>query len=225
MALAEISTAPVERKFVTADVRLVGKVDFDETRVKTISAWVPGRLERLFVDYTGVTVEEGDHLVLLYSAELMTAQSALLEALKAVKEGGREQSEFLRESDRRSLESAREKLRLWGLSQQQIEEIEERGTPDVHTLINSPSEGIVIHKGKNVGDFVETGTKIYTIADLGHLWVRLDAYESDLPWIRYGQRVTLETEAYPGEQFEGWISFIDPFLTSSDRTWSGRSPR
>ena len=124
--LAEVVTVPVERKFVTADVRLVGKVDFDETRVKTISAWVPGRLERLFVGYTGVPVQEGDHLVLLYSAELMTAQVALLEALKAVETGVREPSEFLRESDRRSLESAREKLRLWGLSQEQIEEIEER---------------------------------------------------------------------------------------------------
>lgn len=215
--LAEIVTTPVERRVVTNEVRMVGKLDYDETRVKAISAWVAGRLERLFVDYTGIRVNKGDHLILLYSPEMLTAQEELLEAKKQVDRSD-QRSEYLRESDKRALESARDKLRLWGLTAQQIEEIEKRGKADDHVLINSPSTGVVIHKGKSQGDYVQTGTPIYRIADLSHLWVRLDAYESDLPWIRYGQEVAIQTEAYPGERFRGWISFIDPFLDEKTRT-------
>jgi Cu(I)/Ag(I) efflux system membrane fusion protein len=216
--LAEIVTAEVERRVVTNEVRMVGKLDYDETRVKTISAWVPGRLDRLFVDYTGISVAKGDHLVLLYSPEMLTAQEELIEAKKQVDAGGDQPSAYLRKSDIRKLDSAREKLRLWGLSADEISKIEKRGKADDHVLINSPSAGVVIHKGLNQGDYVKTGTPIYRIADLSHLWARLDAYESDLSWLRYGQKVSVETEAYPGEHFQGWISFIDPFLDDTTRT-------
>lgn len=216
--LAKIVTAPVERKFVDAEVRMVGKIDYDETRVKTISAWVPGRIDRLFVDYTGISVNKGDHMVNLFSPELLSAQEELIEAASRVKKSANETSEFLRNSDRRALESAREKLRLWGLNDQQIKDIEQSNKPDDHILIESPQSGIVIEKGVNEGQYVQTGTPIYKIADLSRLWVRLDAYESDLPWLHFGQKVQLETDAYPGEIFEGQIAFIDPILDDATRT-------
>lgn len=216
--LAEIEVASVERRFVDVDIRMVGKIDYDETRMKYITAWVPGRLDRLFVDYTGVPVKEGDHLVYMYSPDLLVAQVELLRAIKTAREFGSNVSEGVRLSANTMVEDSRKKLRLWGLSDSQVNEIEERGTPSDHMTIFSPLGGIVIHKNATEGMYVDTGSRIYTIVDLSHLWVRLDAYESDLAWLRYGQKVEFETEAYPGETFPGTVAFIDPVLDSRTRT-------
>jgi Cu(I)/Ag(I) efflux system membrane fusion protein len=116
------------------------------------------------------------------------------------------------------VESAREKLRLYGMSPKQIKEIEAKGTPSYQLTVNAPIGGIVIHKSRNQGDYVKIGDPIYTIADLSQLWVQFDAYESDLEWIRYGQEVTFTTEAYPGEPFKGIIAFLDPVLNDKTRT-------
>ena len=216
--LMEIETTPVERKFVESEIRMVGKIDYDETRVKHITAWVPGRIDRLYVDFTGITVNKGEHMVYLYSPELLSAQAELLQAVKAVenfKEGG---SELIRRSILATLAAAREKLRLLGLTAEQIEQIENSGKPVTHLTIYSPMSGIVISRHVNEGMYVQTGTPIYAVADLSHLWVKLDAYESDLLWIRYGQEVEFTTDAYPGEVFKGMISFIDPVLNDKTRT-------
>ncbi len=215
--LARIETAPVERRFVDRAVRMSGKVDFDETTMRSISAWVPGRLDRLFVDYTGVRVEAGDHLVRLYSPELTTAQEELLAAHRRLEETGAE-SDFLTASDGRAYRSAREKLVLWGLSEAQVDEIVARGTAEDHVTLSSPVSGVVVHKDLDEGAYVQTGTHIYSIADLTHLWVRLDAYEQDLPWLQYGQEVTLEAEGLPGSVLHGKISFIDPIVDARTRT-------
>ncbi len=216
--LAEIRVAPVERKFVTADIHMVGKVDYDETRLGYLTAWVPGRLDRLYVDYTGVPVKKGDHMVYLYSPDLLTAQVELIEALNAVRQLEGSNVPSMRQTATDTVEAVREKLRLWGLTPAQVEQIESRGTPSDHMTIFAPMGGIVIHKNAVEGMYVKTGTRIYTIADLSHVWVKLDAYESDLAWIRYGQDLTFETEAYPGETFSGSIAFIDPVLDAKTRT-------
>lgn len=217
-ALAEIQTTRVERRFVESEIRMVGKVTYDETKVRSVSAWVPGRLDRLFVDYTGTAVAEGDHMVLLYSPKLLEAQGSLIEAAKSLAETANETSRFLRDSARRHLESEREKLRLWGLTDEQIAAIEKRGTVEPHIQINSPLSGVVIHKNAVEGMYVQTGTPIYTVADLSEVWLELDAYEMDFSWIRYGQAVEFATEAYPGETFAGWISFVPPYLNETTRT-------
>ncbi|WP_201750188.1 efflux RND transporter periplasmic adaptor subunit [Tautonia marina] len=213
--LLDLKVEPVERRYVTATVRMVGKVDYDETRLGYITAWVPGRLDRLFVDYTGVEVQEGDHLVSIYSPELYSAQAELIRARQAAQER-RSSSGVL--GAERLLESAREKLRLWGLTEAQIQEIEAQQEPSDHLTIYAPMSGIVIQKNLQEGAYVETGTRIYTISDLSRLWVKLDAYESDLPWLRYGQEVEFTSEAYPGEVFTGTIAFIDPVLNAATRT-------
>lgn len=218
MKLAEVQSVPVERKFVTADVRMVGKVEYDETKLAYITSWVPGRLDRLFVDYTGVSVQQGDHLVELYSPELLQAQEELISAVSTASNLAQSQSEILKDRGQTSVESSREKLRLWGLGEEQIKAIETRGEATDHTTINSPISGVVVHKNAVEGMYVKTGSQIYTIADLSELWVKLDAYESDLVWLHYGQTVEFRTEAYPGEVFTGKIAFIDPILNSKTRT-------
>jgi len=216
--LMNIETVPAERKFVEATVRMVGKVGFDETRVAAISAWVPGRLDRLFVDYTGVTVSKGDHMVSLYSPDLYSAQEELLQAHKAAASTSRSESSLIRGVTQSTIEAAREKLRLWGLTDEQIAEVENSGKASDHMTINAPIGGVVIHKDALEGQYVQTGTKIYTIADLSKVWVYLDAYESDLQWLRYGQPVEFTTVSCPGETFHGTIAFIDPVLNDQTRT-------
>jgi len=216
--LMELATSPVRRKFPTAQIRMVGKIDYDETRIKKITSWVKGRIDRLFVDYTGITVRQGDHLAELYSPELISAQAELLQALKAVANQNDQSSEFVKRTTRATLDAAREKLKLLGLKAEQIQEIENSGKPVTHITIYTPLGGTVIEKLASEGMYVETGTPIYTVADLSQLWLKLDAYESDLPWIKYGQEVEFTTEAYPGDVFQGAISFIDPILNAKTRT-------
>jgi len=216
--LMEIETAPVERKRVSAEIRMVGKVDYDETRVKNITAWVAGRIDRLYVDFTGITVNKGDHMVELYSPELISAQAELLAALQAAASIKPQASDLMKSTTSATLEAAREKLRLLGLAKGQIDGIESFGKTLTHVTIYSPIGGIVIQKHATEGTYVSTGTPIYTVADLSRLWVKLDAYESDLVWIRYGKVLEFTTQAYPGEVFKGSIRFIDPVLSDRTRT-------
>ncbi len=216
--LAGVQTTVVERRFVDASIRLVGKIEYDETRLGHITARVPGRLDRLYVDYTGVRVAEGDHMVRLYSPELMEAQQTLIQALETAGRLKNSESDLARQRAAATVESSREKLRLWGVDKEQIARIEASEEPEEHLTINAASGGIVVDKNAVEGMYVQTGTRIYTIADLSRVWVKLDAYESDLAWLHYGQTVTFETEAFPGERFSGKIAFIDPALNPRTRT-------
>ncbi len=217
-ALAGIETAKVERRSVAHEVHMVGKIAFDETRVATITSWVPGRLDRLFVDYTGVTVREGDHLVEIYSPTLYSAQQELLQAIRTAARLEGSGLDIVRSTSDQTVVSAREKLKLYGLSDVQIEEIIENGVPNKHVTVYAPIGGVVVHKNALEGMYVEEGSQIYTIADLSQVWVLLEAYESDLAWLRYGQTVEFQVEAYPGEVFHGRIAFIDQVLNDRTRT-------
>jgi Cu(I)/Ag(I) efflux system membrane fusion protein len=181
----------------------VGKIDYDETRTKSVAAWFPSRIDRLYVDYTGIEVQKGDHLAHVYSPELLTAQQELLSAIKF---------------GAKDLGSIRDKLRLWGFSEEKIKAIEERGETTDRLDIDTPLGGIVIHKNINEGDYVKTGDPMFRIADLSTIWMQLDAYETDLPWLRYGQHVEFEAEAIPGKKFTGTVAFISPTLDPKTRT-------
>ncbi|MCB9897484.1 MAG: efflux RND transporter periplasmic adaptor subunit [Planctomycetes bacterium] len=218
LALADVQTTRVERRAVSREVRMVGKVDFDQTRLAYITAWVPARLDRLYVDSTGVPVSKGDHMVEVYSPQLIASQQELLSAIDTEKTlaagdlggDGRSSSE--------AVAAAKDRLRLMGLEPWQIDQVVELGEPLEHVTIHSPASGIVIARNALPGDYVETGARIYTIADLSRVWVQLDAYESDLQWLHYGQRVTFETEAFPGETFQGRVSLVAPVLDDRTRT-------
>lgn len=216
--LAQIRTVPAERRSLTRPVALSGQIDFDETRLHTIAARVAGRLDRLYVDYTGVQVQEGDHLVSLYSPELLTAQEELLAAAQRLEATAGEASEFLAESNQRAYQAAREKLLLWGLSAEQVDAIEARGSAEDHLTLHAPVRGVVLDRLLDPGAYVVEGTPIYRLAELDHLWLQLDAFEQDLTWLRYGQSVDVEVEAYPGEAFAGAISFLSPIVDPLTRT-------
>lgn len=217
-SLAKIQTTPARRDFAEAEIRMVGKVTYDETKLSYITAWVPGRLDRLYVDFTGITVKQGDHMVYMYSPELLAAQEELLQAKLAIQALSRSGSSVLKSTADATLKASRAKLRLLGLSASQIENIEASQSPSDHLTINAPIGGVVIHKNAQEGMYVKTGTRIYTIADLTKLWVMFEAYESDLPWLRYGQQVSFTSPSFPGESFEAIISFINPVVNPKTRT-------
>ena len=216
--LARIQTTPAIRAFAEAEVRMVGKITYDETSVAYITAWVPGRLDRLFADFTGITVRKGDHLVRIYSPELLAAQEELIQAHAAVAALEKAASRVLRATAQTTLEAVRDKLRLWGLTAEQIKHLEATHETSDHLTIYAPIGGVVVHKDAKEGMYVKTGTRIYTIADLSKLWVMLEAYESDLPWLRFGQHVEFTSPSFPGERFEAIISFIDPLVDPKTRT-------
>lgn len=217
-SLAEVSTSLVTRQPVLKEVRMVGLLDYDETRLTHITAWVPGRIDRMFVDYTGVSVKNGDHMVEMYSPELISAQEELIQAAKSLKKLQSSGSSLVRKSTEQALTSSREKLVLLGLTEQQVKDIERRGKASDQVTIYAPAAGVVVERNATEGMYVKTGTRVYSIADLSNLWLHLDAYESDLPWIRYGQKVEFTTQAFPGKVFRGTISFIAPVLNPMTRT-------
>jgi Cu(I)/Ag(I) efflux system membrane fusion protein len=218
IGLAGIQVAPVERRAVSAEIRMVGKIDYDETRLAYITARFPGRLDRLYLDHTGMPVTKGDHTVEIYSPQLLTAQEELLQALRTVKELERSELASMKDTARRTVEAAREKLRLWELTEEQVDAIEKRGVTIDRMTIYAPVGGIVINKNALEGTYVNTGDRIYTIADLTQVWAKLDAYESDITWLKLGQEVEFESESDPGAVFRGRIAFIDPVLDAKTRT-------
>ncbi|WOO42968.1 efflux RND transporter periplasmic adaptor subunit [Rubellicoccus peritrichatus] len=205
LALADIQTTLVQREFPTAEIKLVGKLEYDETQVKSLTARFPARIEKLILNYTGVPVKTGEQLAVVYSPELLTAQTELITANRV-------------DPNSSLTRTIREKLRLWGLLPEQIDEIVKEGKPSDRFTIKAPAGGIVIAKNVNEGDYVETGETLFKIVDLDRLWLFLDAYESDLPWLRYGQKVNFTVEAWPGEIFTGIIAFIEPELNRKTRT-------
>ena len=220
--LARISTSPVTRDYAEAEVRMIGRISYDESRLSRIAAWVPGRLDRLYADYTGMTVNKGDHLAYIYSPELLASQEELIQALRALNsmdEGGA----VLRQTAKSTVAAVREKLRLYGLTSEQISRIEETGEVSDHLTIYAPVGGVVVDLLAREGTYVKTGTPLYSIADLSMLWVLFDAYESDLPWLRYGQEVEFSSVSFPGETFVATITFIDPILNARTRTVSIRA--
>lgn len=220
-ALADIRTSPVVRTFPEVEVRLFGVLATDQTRVARVTAYVAGRLERLYVDFTGLVVRAGDHLAELYSPEALATMAELRQAVVAM-EQATNASPIMRDATRATVHAARERLRLWGLMPAQIERIE-RGSWAGDTLtIASPLGGTVIERHAAQGDYVELGQPIITVADLSRLWLDLEAYESDLAMLRFGQTVVFTVDAFPGRSFEGRIWFVDPKVDTRTRSASVR---
>lgn len=210
----ELETAPVAYRELAREIRTVGKLDYNERRVADITARIDGRVDRLYADFTGIQVKEGDHLVDIYSPKLYQAQNELILALGAYEKARGATQEL----SRRTVESARTRLRLWGITAEQLAEIERSRKATTHLTIYAPIGGTVIEKSVRAGQYVKEGDLMYRIADLDPIWLYLEIYEYDMGWVRYGQAADVTLEAFPGEAFRGTVTFIDPFLDDKTRT-------
>lgn len=216
--LAEIRTTPVRRLGdETREIRLLGRVDEDETRVRTVTSWTGGRIDRLRVATTGEKVRAGQTIATIYSPEIYAAHRDLIQAKRQLA-SLQTSMEFARNSAEATLQSARQKLRLLGVSNQEIARMEESDEPWTQISIRTRFGGTVTELLVNEGSYVDAGSGLYRVADLSRLWVQLDAYESDLPRLRVGQHVDLQVEALPDRTFDGTIAFIDPIVDPTKRT-------
>ncbi len=204
-ALAQIQTTPVRLASPVKELHLFGKIQPDERSYAQITARFRGRIEKLYINFTGQSVKKGEKLATIYSPDLITAQKELLEAARY-----KAQNPSL-------YQSARKKLRLWDLTESQINQIERSGKVIEYFDILSPLSGTVLQRYVSLGDYVREGSKMFELADLGHLWVMLDAYEQDLPWIKIGDKAQFTVRALPGEAFTARVTFIDPFIDPQTR--------
>ena len=217
-ARAGIEASVAAEGLAVLELGLVGRVAVDETRVASLTSWVAGRLDRLYVDYTGVLLRAGDHVAEVYSPTLFAAQEEWLQARAALAGLAPDAPEFQRTTRTSTLDAATERLRQLGVSEEQLTDLAERGTPKQHVTLNAPFGGVVTAKRALEGGYVERGTVIVELAALDHVWVELEAYESDLPALRLGQDVSFRAEGRPGEVFHSRIAWLDPLLDPRTRT-------
>lgn len=214
---AGLETEAVQRRELFKEIRTVGKLDYSERQVEFITSRVAGRVDRVFADFTGLDVKKGDHLVEIYSPTLNVAQGELLLVLES-HEREKQASPAGRGSTDSGLETTRTKLRLLGILDEQIAEIERTRKPTTHLTIYAPLGGTVIEKDVRVGQYVAAGHQLYKIANFDPIWLYLNVYEYDVGWVRFGQPVEVMLEAFPGETFSGSVTFIDPFVDDATRT-------
>ena len=211
MKIAEVQTSVVLKSAPIKEIRLSGKIKPDERKVDVITARFAGRIEKLFVNFTGQQVQKGEKLATVYSPDLITAQKELFEAIK------------FKQTNPEYYKAAKNKLKLWSLSDKQVDNIEQNGEPQNYFDILSPLSGTVLKKEVALGDYLSEGMLLFEVADLSAVWVLFDAYESDLPWIRNNDKVTFELQSQPGKQFSNTITFIDPVVNAETRVAAVRT--
>jgi Cu(I)/Ag(I) efflux system membrane fusion protein len=211
--LANIQTSIVgQTTEASADVtRLSGKIQPDERRASSQVAHVPGRIEKLFVSFTGEQVKKGQQIALLYSPELITAQRELLEALK------------LTDINPDLVEAARNKLRYWKIGEKTIQQIEQNGTIQENFIVYADESGIVTKRHVSVGDYVRQGESLFDLMNLRKVWALFDAYEDDLASIKIGNLIAFTTPSLPNKTFKTTVTFIDPIIDPITRVASIRT--
>ncbi|MGH8017372.1 MAG: efflux RND transporter periplasmic adaptor subunit [Opitutaceae bacterium] len=227
--LINIRVAPVVRDHVAQEIRAVGIITYDTSRMTDVNARVMGWVEKLYVDKPGQAVRAGEPLMALYSPDLYSAQREYLLAWRSAQRdrpaAGEARSESLNrylaasdESVRALLESARQRLRLWGISDDQIEQLQQTGKPSETMELLAPGAGVVIEKKVLPQQMVQPGMTLYQLADLSQVWLEVEVFEYELPLIKEGQEVAVTVAAYPDETFSGTVDFIYPYLQDRTRT-------
>ena len=192
-------------------IPLSGKVQMDERLASSQVAHVPGRIEKLYVTFTGEQVNKGQKIATIYSPDLITAQRELLEALKLV------------DLNPGLVEAARNKLRYWKIGNATIEAIEKNGTVQETFTVIADESGIVTNRRVAVGDYIKQGEPLFDLMNLRKVWVLFDAYEEDLPSIKVGNTIEFTTPSVPNKTFKTRVTFIDPIINPNTRVTSIRT--
>jgi RND family efflux transporter MFP subunit len=213
-----VRLARVKRKQLVKYIRTFGNITYDERRIYTVNTKFNGWIEKLYVNFVGETVKKGQPLFDIYSPELVTAQEEYLLALQHNKNLKESSYPGIREGAQRLLDASYTRLKYWDLSDKQIKKIENTGNVQKTLTIYSPARGVVINKNAFQGHYVKAGEHQYEIADLSKVWVDVDIYEYELPWIRNGMPAKMELSYIPGKIFAGKVLYVYPFLTAKTRT-------
>lgn len=212
-----VTYATVERGPLTVELRTVGQVTYDETRVRTVSLKFDGWVERLAVAYTGQAVRRGDLLLTTYAPMLVSAGQELVLALQLQRDVAGADSGTIRRAESLT-QAARERLRNWDVPASEIDRIERDGTPLRVLEIRAPFSGVIVEKNVFEGQRVMPGEALYRIADLSRVWVDGEVFERDLPLIRAGQVVHVALEGLNDDPREGRVVFVHPTVDPATRT-------
>ncbi len=216
--VANIQTVAAVSMPMMQSIETIGELSYDEGNLKTISAYVDGRLERLYADYTGVVVKEGDDLALVYSPRLYSGQVELLLAKKSREDEKSSTPKHAIASGFDMYQSAKQRLIEQGMTESQILQLEKAGVANSRMHLSAPISGTVIEKFAVEGEYVKEGQPIYRLADLSTLWLMLELFPEDAAAIRYGQKVEAEVQSLPGQVFTGRVAFVDPTVNQKTRT-------
>jgi Cu(I)/Ag(I) efflux system membrane fusion protein len=216
--LIGVKFGTVEMRPLEKVIRTVGRVDYDEKRIVTVSPKIGGWIEDLFVDFTGRFVKQGDPLLTIYSPELVSTQEEYLIALRAKKSLAKSPFPEVAGSGESLAESAKRRLKLWDISDDQIKTLEETGQSKKTLTLYSPFSGFVLEKTAYKGMNVMPGIALFKLADLSVVWLYADIYEYELPFIRLGQEATIQISYIPGETYRGKAIYIYPSLNPETRT-------
>jgi multidrug efflux pump subunit AcrA (membrane-fusion protein) len=220
MRMGRIGVSPVEYQLMTREIRAVGAVDYDETRRAFITARTKGRIEKLLVNYVGQRVHKGDALAEIHSPDLQLAEEEMISAVQS--RNGQSPTGIAAEGTDALIAAARQKLWHWGLTEGQIDDLIKRGHAANSETILAPISGIVTEKKVLEGKYVMEGDDLYTIADLGRVWLQAKIFESDLAGVSIGTAVAVRTTAFPNESYAGRITFIAYTIDTDTRTISAR---
>jgi len=216
--LIGVKFGTVEMKPLEKVIRTVGRIDYDEQRIVTVSPKVGGWIEELFVDFTGKFVKQGEPLLTIYSPELVSTQEEYLLAIQARKSLSKSPFPEVASSGDSLAESAKRRLKLWDISDDQIKILEETGQSRKTLTLYSPFSGFVLEKTATKGMSIMPGMALYKLADLSIVWLMADIYEYELPFVQLGQQASVQLSYLPGETFTGRAIYIYPSLNAETRT-------
>jgi len=205
LQLANVQTTIVSKGVPEKSISLLGKVKPDERNVSELTARFGGRIEKLFVNYTGQDVVKGQKLATIYSPELITAQKELFEAIR------------FKDTNPTYYKAAVSKLKLWDLTDVQINNIIENSESQIYFDVLSPITGTVTQRHVAHGDYVKEGAVLFEVIDLSKVWIMFEAYESDLPWIKKGDHIEFTIQSLPGNSYDSKVTYIDPFIDADSR--------
>jgi membrane fusion protein, copper/silver efflux system len=216
--MANVATFKVERIPLAKEINAVGIVQYDQAKQAKVTAWVAGRIDRLHVNTVGTQVSKGKPVAEVYSPDLVSAQQEYLLALKSRAQLKNSTIQAIAQGGEGLVGSSRQRLKLMGVKDEQIADLEKTGQPNIRLPIYTPLSGVVTEKIALEGQYVNVGDPLVVIADLSTVWVEVEVYEVDFPFIKIGQRVDIVSQSYPGKTFSGRVAFVYPFLDPKSRT-------
>ena len=210
--LVGVKTQAVRQKTMNKLIRTIGRVDYNERTLTTVTTKIEGWIEEITVDATGMAVKKGKPLFSVYSPKLLQTQEEYLLAISSAKKMNNKMGSGVMAS------ASRKRLLLWDVKPEQIRNLEKRGEVIRALPVLSPASGIVTEKMALNGMYVKPGMALYKIADLSKVWIFVDIYEHELPWIKIGQMAELTLVSLPGKVFQGKTTYIYPYLNEKSRT-------
>jgi Cu(I)/Ag(I) efflux system membrane fusion protein len=217
-----VRTAKAEQRAMSRDIRTVGRIDYDEGKIVRLHPKTEGWIEELFIDETGQSISADEILLNIYSPQLVSSQQEYLLALTNLDKLERSSFPDVREGAKELMENTLTRLQMLDVPEHQIKDLKRTRAVKKHLHIHSPAAGTVINVGARRGQYVTPSTELYFIADLSHVWVFVDVFEEELPWVRVGDSAEMRIQGIPGKAFAGKLTYIYPYAERETRTVKAR---